>query len=192
MTGTEAAPVRLSVNRQGIVVGATATLTVTGDGDKGGVTIEGTTAGAGVLVLAGDLTGSVTLEGLLAKDNKVSTVNDGTGAVEVRQGRSVTIKNGVFGGNRQAVTLNGELTSGAISFTNVVLEGNRFALMAPGQGSTICGSKLGSQTELNIGPGNVFPLAMAACPPAQVSNCNGGADVGHDTLNDFFIQCPCN
>jgi hypothetical protein len=59
----------------------------------------------------------------------------------------------------------------------------------PGQGSTICGSKLGSETELTLGPGNVLPLAMMACPPAQVSRCNNGADVGHDTANPFALVC---
>jgi hypothetical protein len=189
LLGTQAAPVRLSANKQGIVVGATAALTLTGDGAMGGVTVEGTTAGAGVLVLAGDLTGAVVLEGLWAQDNKVGTVNDGTGAVEVRQGRSVTIKNSVFDGNRQALTLNGEANSGPTSFTNVVLEGSRITLAMPGQGSAICGSQLGSQTQLKLGPGNLLPTAMMTCPPAQVSNCNTGADVGHDTANEFAIAC---
>jgi hypothetical protein len=189
LLGTQAAPVRLSANKQGIVVGATAALTLTGDGAMGGVTIEGTTAGAGVLVLAGDLTGAIVLEGLWAKDNKVGTVNDGTGAVEVRQGRSVTLKNGVFEGNNIALTFNGQSSSLPTSFTNVVLEGNRFTLAMPGQGSAICGSKLGSQTELNLGAGNLFPTTMRTCPPTQVSNCNTGADVGHDTANAFAIQC---
>jgi hypothetical protein len=188
VAGTEAAPVLVKGNQLGIVVGATAKLALTGDGDKGGVTVEGTTAGAGVLVLAGGVTATVRLEGLLAKDNKVSTA-DGSGAVELRQGRSVTIKNGVFEGNSRSLTLNGELTSDFTSFTNVVLEGNRFTLATPGQGSTICGSKLGNQTELNLGPGNVFPLAMTTCPPAQVDSCNTGADVGYDTVNQFAIAC---
>jgi hypothetical protein len=189
VVGTQEAPVRLSANKQGVVVGATAKLALTGDGAMGGVTIEGTTAGAGVLVLTGDVGPAVRLEGLLVKDNKSSTVNDGTGAVEVRQGRSVTVKNGVFEGNRQAVTLNGESGSGATSFTNVVLEGNRFSLTTPGQGSAICGSQLGSETQLKLGPGNLFPTAMTSCPPTQVGSCNTGADVGHDTANSFAIVC---
>ncbi len=189
VTGTEAAPVLLKGNRLGLVVGPTAKLTLTGDGDKGGVTVEGTTAGAGVLVLAGGVTSTVRLEGLLAKDNKNSTVTDGTGAVEVRQGRSVTIKGGVFEGNRQSVTLNGELSSGSTAFSNVVLEGNRFTLATPGQGSTICGSQLGSQTQLRLGPGNVFPVAMTTCPPTQVDSCNTGADVGYDSVNQFALMC---
>ncbi|HEU4407705.1 MAG TPA: hypothetical protein VFS43_20745 [Polyangiaceae bacterium] len=188
VAGTQAAPVLVKGNQLGIVVGPTASLALTGDGEKGGVTVEGTTAGAGVLVLAGEVGPAVRLEGLRAKDNKVGTV-DGTGAVEVRQGRSVTIKNGVFEGNRQAVTLNGELTSGFTSFTNVVLEGNRFTLATPGQGSTICGSQLGNQTQLRLGPGNVFPLAATNCPPAQAGSCNTGADVGYDTANQFAITC---
>ncbi len=189
ITGTQAASVLVKGNQLGIVVGATAKLTLTGDGEKGGVTVEGTAAGAGVLVQAGDLTSSVRFEGLLAKDNKISTVNDGTGAIEVRQGRDVTIKNSVFNGNNVGLTLNGQNTSLSTAFANVKLEGNRFTLATPGQGSTICGSKLNSQTELNLGPGNVFPLAMTTCPPTQASNCNGGADVGRDTLNAFVIQC---
>jgi hypothetical protein len=189
MVGTQAAPVRLSANRVGIVVGATAKLALTGEGAMGGVTVEGTTAGAGVLVLAGDLTGAVRLEGLLVKDNKAGSLADGVGGVEVRQGRSVVIKNVVFEGNQRGLTLNGEGNSDLTSFTNVVLEGNRFTLTAPGQGSAICGSKLGSQTELKLGPGNVFPAAMTTCPPAQVSNCNTGADVGHDTANAFAVTC---
>jgi hypothetical protein len=187
--GTQAAPVRLSANKQGVVVGATTRLALTGDGAMGGVTVEGTTAGAGVLVLAGGSSAAVRLEGLLARDNKVGTVTDGTGAIEVRQGRSVTVKNGVFEGNRQAITLNGEETSGPTSFANVVLEGNRFSLTAPGQGSALCGSQLGSQTGLSLGPGNVFPAATGACPPAQVDSCNMGGDVGHDGPNAFAITC---
>jgi hypothetical protein len=189
VVGTQAAPVRLSANKQGVVVGATAKLALTGDGEKGGVTIEGTTAGAGVLVLAGEVGPAVQLEGLLAKDNKVGTVTDGTGAVEVRQGRSVTIKNCVLEGNLRALTLNGESTSDPTGFTNVVLEGNRFSLSTPGQGSTICGSQLGNQTQLRLGPGNVFPLAATTCPPAQAGSCNTGADVGYDTANAFAIVC---
>jgi hypothetical protein len=188
LLGTQAAPVWLSANKQGIVVGATAKLALTGDGAMGGVTVEGTTVGAGVLVLAGGTTAAVQLEGLFAKDNKRSSA-DGTGAVEVRQGRAVTVKNGVFEGNRQALTFNGEGNSGFTSFTNVVLEGNRFTLTASGQGSALCGSKLGSQTELNLGPGNAFPTAMMTCPPAQTDSCNTGGDVGSDTANTFAITC---
>jgi collagen type I alpha len=188
VVGTQAAPVRLSANKQGVVVGATAKLALTGDGAMGGVTVEGTTAGAGVLVVAGGTTAAVQLEGLFAKDNKGSSA-DGTGAVEVRQGRAVTVKNGVFEGNRQALTFNGEGNSGFTSFTNVVLEGNRFTLAMPGQGSAICGSKLGSQTELNLGASNVFPTAMTTCPPAQTDSCNAGGDVGSDTANAFALQC---
>jgi hypothetical protein len=188
VAGTQAAPVLLKGNRLGIVVGPTTKLALTGDGEKGGVTVEGTTAGAGVLVLAGDLTGAIVLEGLWAKDNKGSSA-DGTGAVEVRQGRAVTIKNSVFEGNSRGLTLNGESTSDFTSFTNVVLEGNRFTLATPGQSSALCGSQLGSETQLKLGSGNVFPTAMMTCPPTQVSNCNTGADVGHDTANAFAIVC---
>jgi hypothetical protein len=142
-----------------------------------------------VLVLAGGVTATVRLEGLLAKDNKMGTIVGGVGGVELRQGRSVTVKGSVFEGNQRALTLNGESSSDLTSFANVVLEGNRFVLAAPGQGSTICGSKLGSQTELNLGPGNVFPLAMTTCPPTQVDSCNTGADVGYDSANQFALVC---
>jgi hypothetical protein len=189
LVGTHEAPVRLSANQRGVVVGATAKLALTGDGEMGGVTVAGTTGGAGVLVVTGGSSAAVRLEGLLAKNNKVGTVDDGTGAIEVREGRAVAIKNGVFEGNRQAVTLNGRGSSGPTAFTNVVLEGNRFTLATPGQGSAICGSQLGSQTQLKIGAGNEFPTAATACPPAQTDSCNAGGDVGHDTANAFAIQC---
>jgi hypothetical protein len=189
VVGAQAAPVQLRTNKQGVVVGATAKVALMGDGAMGGVTIEGTTAGAGVLVVTGGSSATVRLEGLLAKDNKVSTVNDGTGAVEVRQGRSVTVKNGVFEGNSIALTLNGQTSSLSTAFANVVLEGNRFTLATRGQGSAICGSQLGSQTQLKLGAGNVFPTAMTACPPAQTDSCNAGGDVGSDTANTFAITC---
>ncbi|MCU0681516.1 MAG: hypothetical protein MUF34_04520 [Polyangiaceae bacterium] len=188
IAGEQGAPVRVSGNELGVVVGPTAKLALRGDGEGGGVTVEATSLGAGVLVQAGGASAAVKLEGLLAKDNRTGSVADGIGGVEVRQGRSVTIEGGVFQGNRQALTLNGGLSSGPTSFVNVVLRQNRFVLVAPGQGSAICGSKLGSETELHLGEGNVFPSAVA-CPPAQIDGCNTGADVGHDTANQFALLC---
>lgn len=188
IAGEQGAPVRVSGNELGVVVGPTAKLSLRGDGESGGVTVEATSLGAGVLVQAGGASAAVKLEGLLAKDNRTGSVADGIGGVEVRQGRSVTVEGGVFQGNRQALTLNGGLTSGPTSFVNVVLRQNRFVLTAAGQGSAVCGSKLGSETELHLGEGNVFP-SEAACPPAQIDGCNTGADVGHDTANQFALLC---
>ncbi|HEU4538347.1 MAG TPA: hypothetical protein VFS00_29710, partial [Polyangiaceae bacterium] len=188
IVGDREAPVLLRGNGLGVVVGPTAKLSLRGDGEGGGVTVEATGLGAGVLVQAGGASAAVTLEGLLAKDNLTGSVADGVGGVEVRQGRSVVVDGCAFAGNRQGLTLNGGFTSGPTSFVNVVVRRSRFALAAPGQGSAVCGSRLGGETELRLGEGNEFPSG-AACPPAQVDGCNTGADVGHDTANAFAIAC---
>jgi hypothetical protein len=177
----------LSGNQVGIVVGEEAKLALTGDGSKGGVIVENTTQGAGVLVLRGGANAAVLLEGLWAKGNGTSSA-DGTGAVEIRRGRLVTVKSSVIEGNLQAITLNGEDGSSFTSFASVRIDGNLFKLQAEGVGSVICGSQLSSEVKLTLGTTNIFP-SLSPCPSTQVDSCDGGVDVGSDTANTFQLSC---
>jgi hypothetical protein len=191
VTGTEAAPVLLSGNARGVVVGSSAGLTLKGEG-KAGAVVEGTTGGAGVLLERGK--GAVvptTLEGVKFQNNAFSGALPGTGAVEVRQSRQVALKSCVFEANRQSLTLAGDGDSDAGAFDGLTLTGNSFvAALPPSGGTAICGANLGSQTQLNVGVGNAFPGAVMCSAIAPAFGCNGGGVAGYSApAGELVLKC---
>ncbi|HEU4538252.1 MAG TPA: hypothetical protein VFS00_29220, partial [Polyangiaceae bacterium] len=193
--GTQAAPVRLSANDVGARVPAGASLTLEGDGAAGGFVLEGTRAGAGVLVLAGDASAPVRLAGLLARDNGGNSA-EGTGAIELRPGRVVAVADGVFEGNVRALNFNGEGASLFDSFVGVTIERNAFTNRA-GVSVLLCGTDLGASPRLTLGPGNTFDgtpvLTQAAClgvENVQRSSCELGGTLGYTANGEpFDLQC---
>lgn len=151
VAGGQAAPVRLSGNAAGVRVGPAAKRTRRGDGTPGGLAVEDT-AGAARLVLAGGSSAAVTVER--------ANFRAGAVGVEIRRGRAVTLRGCAFARNQRSVSLNAENTPDTGLFFNVAIADNDFsqALPAAGQGTAICGSRLGSNgTTLQLGAGNVFP-----------------------------------
>lgn len=193
--GTQAAPVRLFENAVGARVPGGAALTLEGDGATAGFVIEGTSGGAGVLVLNGDASAPVRLAGLLARNN-LGTSAEGTGAVEVRRGRAVEIVDGVFDGNVRALNVNGEGASVFDSFVGVKIERNAFTNRRSAS-VLLCGTALGASASLSLGPGNSFdgtPLVtQAACElleSLQRSSCELGGPLGHTASGQpFDLQC---
>lgn len=192
VTGTLTAPVRFTNNARGVVVGASAGLTVQGEGATG-VVIENTTGGAGVLLEKG--TGGVvptSLERVVFRGNLFSSVVAGTGALEVRQSRQITIKACVFENNRQSLTLGGGGDSPAGAFLGVSLLDNNFSAALPAAGgSVVCGSNLSGQAELNVGGGNVFP-GEKDCTTlgAATFGCNDAQLLGFDAPgNEIVVDC---
>lgn len=195
--GTSSAPVLLTANVRGVDVASGAGLDLQGDGEAGGVLVETTGMAAGILIRAGGAAFENKLVGLLAKDNQ-GTGPNGTGAVEVRQGRKVTISNGVFRRNSIAISLNGENSSQFASFSNVSITGSTFENPSPTAGTAICGSLFGGTTQLVLGNSNVFPSGRqtpgdcAALGTNQDDSCNEGADLGlSDPLEPFDLSTSC-
>jgi hypothetical protein len=187
VTGTEAAPVRLSGNRRGVVVPAAATLVMQGDGTAESVVVEGTNGGAAVFFEAAGTSPCSTVSGVTLREN-VGSSGDGTGALEVRKGRQLVVDGCTFVHNRQSVTFGGGGDSGVDSFLGVQLQNNVFieALpTTPNRGSVLCGSALGSSgTQLFVRDGNVFPGApgdCAALPAPSQFGCDGGQVLGHSS-----------
>ncbi|MCU0682391.1 MAG: hypothetical protein MUF34_09070 [Polyangiaceae bacterium] len=193
--GTQAAPVRLFENAVGARVPGSAALTLEGDGAAAGFVIEGTSGGAGVLVLNGDASAPVRLAGLLARHNLGSSA-EGSGAIEVRRGRTVAIVDGVFEGNVRALSFNGEGTSVFDSFVGVKIERNVFT-NRPSASVLLCGTDLDASASLTIGPDNRFDgtplLSQAACQQietSQRSSCELGGPLGYTaTGKPFDLQC---
>jgi hypothetical protein len=199
--GKAEAIVLFTGNARGVRVGPTAGLTMTGDTSETGLVLTGTNGGAAVLVEAGDSSAEVVLTGLHLTNNTGSDVLGGTGAVEVRSGRKVTLTNNVFENNRNGLRLNGLGANEANDFVNVLLVGNRF-VVGVSTGVAICGADLlAATTLLRLGAGNELPSGavdtQSACAAlTQQGSCNGGAmpaqrDLGVlDIVKPFVVQCP--
>jgi hypothetical protein len=189
--GAMTTPVIVTSNLRGIDVAQSAGLDLEGDGEAGGVLVETTGMSAGILIRAGDTAIENKLIGLLAKDNIGSTSN-GTGAVEVRQGRKVTISGSVFRKNNVAISLNGENNSQFASFSNVLVSGSVFENPSPTTGTAICGSGFSGEIQLALGPVNTFPSNLktpddcTALGSNQGGACNGGNDVSVIDLAKLF------
>ncbi|HEU4407907.1 MAG TPA: hypothetical protein VFS43_21780 [Polyangiaceae bacterium] len=192
VTGSEAAPVLVTANARGVLIGPTAGLTFDGDG-KSGAVVEGTTAGAGVLVEAG--TGSLAatlLDGVTFRNNTFSGVSAGSGAVEVRRARQVSVASCTFEKNLVSVTLAGEGKSLSGDFNGLTLSGNDFSAALTGSGgAVVCGSNLKAETQLSVGPGDFFPGGKACSDlPAPAFGCGGGVAVGYDApAGSVVVQC---
>jgi hypothetical protein len=195
--GTATTPVVITGNVRGIDVGSTAGLDLEGDGEAGGVLVETTGMAAGILIRAGGTSFENRVVGLLAKDN-AGTGPNGTGAIEVRQGRKVTITGGVFRRNSVAVSFNGENNSQFAAFSNVTVSGSTFENPTPTTGTAICGSLFGGATQLVLGASNVFPSGRQAPGDCAVlgtnqdDSCNEGADLGlSDIAEPFDLSTSC-
>jgi hypothetical protein len=186
-------------NARGVRIGPTAGLTMTGDQSETGLVLAGTKGGAAVLVEAGGNSAEVVLTGVQFRGNTGGDVLGGTGAVEVRPGRKVTLTSNVFENNSRGLNLNGGGTSAPDAFVNVSLVGNRFVVGASA-GVAICGADfLAVTTLLRLGAGNELPSGavdtQAACAGlTQQDSCSGGAmpgqrDLGY-TTNPLVVQCP--
>ncbi|HEU4411328.1 MAG TPA: hypothetical protein VFS43_39115 [Polyangiaceae bacterium] len=182
--GAQASPVRLARNAVGVRVPDGAALTLEGDGAAGGLVLEETSEGAGVLVLAGNAAAPVRLAGLLARNNLGSSA-EGTGAVEVRRGRQVEVVGGVFEGNARALNLNGEDVSTFDSFSGVTIAGNAFT-NRPSLSVLICGTGLPTAARLSMGSGNSFDgvpvVDSASCQQVedqQTPSCEQGGALGY-------------
>jgi hypothetical protein len=202
VTGSMAAPVLFTANARGVVVGATAALTMTGDGDGAGLVVEGTTAGAGVLVEPGSgSTAEISMTAALLRNNIIGDVANGTGAIEVRANRVAFLRDCVFEKNQRSVSLNGQDSADPDMFSNVTLERNDFSNALPteiNKGVALCGANFGARTSLTLGPGNIFPSSavsdnQAACDALEIGQalgCDGAKDVGFTDLNkDFDLTC---
>ena len=188
-------------NASGVRVGPTAGLTMTGDKSETGLVVTGTDGGAALLVEAGDSSAEVALSGVQFRGTTGGDVLGGTGAVEVRSGRRVTLANNLFENNNRGVNLNGGGSSAPDAFVNVSLTGNRLVVGASA-GVAICGADLlAATTPLRLGAGNELPSGavetQADCAAlAQQGNCNGGAaptqrDLGVlNIAKPFVVQCP--
>lgn len=195
--GTSAAPVVLTGNVRGIDVGQEAGLDLQGDGEAGGVLVETTGMAAGILIRAGGTAFENKVVGLSARDN-IGTGPNGTGALEVRQGRKVTVTGGVFRRNSLGISLNGEGNSQFAAFANVLISGCTFENPSATTGTAICGSLFGGATQLVLGAGNVFPSGRqtpadcAALGTNQDDACNEGADLGlSDIAEPFDLSATC-
>jgi hypothetical protein len=188
VAGKADAAVLFTDNDRGVVVKATARLTMTGEGSADSLVVEGTRNGAAVFfdVGAGALACS-TLKNVTLRDNVISNGDNGTGALEVRRGRQLVVDGCTFVHNRQSVTLSGSGSSSANDFLGVHLENNVFTDALPlgaGTGSVLCGDNLGSQgTALNLRDGNVFrSQPTGSCgdlPAASEFDCNAGKIFAH-------------
>ncbi|HEU4407885.1 MAG TPA: hypothetical protein VFS43_21670 [Polyangiaceae bacterium] len=193
VAGSAKAPVLLAGNARGVVVGPDAALTMTGAGEAG-LVVEGTTAGAGVLVERG--TGGLAatlLEGGTFRGNAASNGLTGTGAVEVRQSRQVVIKACAFEKNLVSLNLNGEGDSLADAFSGVSLQGNSFSAALTGSGgAVVCGASLkAGATKLEVDGANTFPggKVCSTLGPATFG-CTAGQLVGYTSPgNDVAVQC---
>jgi hypothetical protein len=190
-------PVVLTGNARGIDVGQDAGLDLQGDGEAGGVLVETTGMAAGILIRAGEATFENKVAGLLAKDN-VGTGPNGTGAVEIRKGRKVTISGSVFRKNSRGISLNGENNSAFEAFSNVLISGSVFENPSPTTGTAICGSLFGGATQLTLGNGNAFPSGRQTpdnCTELSVEqrgSCETGGDLGvSDPLKPFDLTSSC-
>jgi hypothetical protein len=193
VAGSAEAPVLITANTRGAVVGPEAGLTMTGTGD-GGVVVEGTTAGAGVLVERGigSLAASL-LEGVTFRSNLVSNGASGTGAVEVRQSRVFTLKGCTFEKNLVSLNLNGEGDSLADAFAGVELLGNSFSTALTGSGgAVICGASLkAGSTKIDVDGANLFPgEKVCSTLGAAAFGCTAGQLVGYTSpTHDVAVQC---
>ncbi len=198
--GNGTPPVVLTGNVRGIDVAQTAGLDLQGDGEAGGVLVETTGMAAGILLRAGDTSFENKLVGLLAKDNAGTSVLNGTGAVEVRQGRKVTVTGCFFRKNIRGINLNGENTSASDSFGSVVIASSTFETPSMTTGTAVCGTGFTGVTQLVLGNGNVFPSGRqtpADCTTlGEVANqggaCNGGNDLSVlDLAEPFDLSTSC-
>lgn len=193
--GTQASPVRLGGNAVGVRVPDGTSLVLEGDGAAGGFVIEDTSAGAGVLALAGGGAAPVRLAGVLARNNLGSSA-DGTGAVEVRRGRRVEIVGSIFEGNVRALNFNGEGQSTIDAFSGLTISGNVFT-NRPSSSVLLCGTGLKALAALPMGSGNSFDGVIvsdtAGCQlleNAQSSSCDQGGSFGY-TAGSFMLDPVC-
>jgi hypothetical protein len=195
VVGTEAAPVTITENARGVLVGGTAGLEMTGEGGSG-LVVEKTSAGAGLLIDAGDTSLPVAIKGVVFRANMVAGGPDGAGAVDVRRNRQVLLEGCAFEKNQQSITLNAQNTNSANIFLNVRISGNNFsnALPSQGQGAVVCGSEfVSANTKIQLEPlANTFPTTATACATiVPAPNCTNGVEVGYDVASKApALFCP--
>lgn len=192
--GTQAAPVRLFENVVGALALDGATLKLEGDGEEGGLIIEGNTD-HGVLVGAGDAGAPVMLKGILARNN--GGEYDG-GAITLRRDRLVEIADSVFRDNKSAIIFDGGYASSFDAFADVKLRRNAF-WNRPSGSVLFCGINLSTVAQIKIGAGSSldgFDLwGQSECDQlesSQQSNCNYGGVLGYDYGErfDFYFEYP--
>lgn len=200
VTGSQAAPVRLSGNQRGVVVPAEATLLMQGDANAESLVIEGTSGGGAAVFfdVGSGAAACSTLSNVTLRDNTGISGTNGTGAVEVRRNRQLVIEGCTFERNRQSVTFSGTGGSGGSSpdaFLNVHLMNNVFTNALPTEpntGSVLCGTALAaSGTNLFLREGNVFPNGQACSdlPANSQATCDDGHVFAHNGPSDMVRTC---